>query len=127
MASVLIVDDHEQAARLVAALLRASGHRAVCAAGGEEALLYVQQDRPDLVLLDVMMPGIDGLEVLRRLRGDRRFAELPVLMYSAVSDEETRSAALAAGAQEYLVKGRSQWPDVQATIERHLPPPHPMR
>jgi CheY-like chemotaxis protein len=119
---VLIVDDHEATARLVAALLRSDGHRAVCAAGGAEALLYVEQDRPDVVVLDVMMPGMDGLEVLARLRRDARFASIPVLMYSALLEEETRARALAAGAQGYMIKGQP-WPEVQATIERHLLPP----
>ena len=124
LGTVLIVDDHEATARLVAALLRSGGHRAVCAAGGVEALLYIEQDRPDLVLLDVMMPGMDGLEVLSRLRGDARFAAVPVLMYSALVEEETQARALAAGAQGYVLKGQP-WPEVQAAIEQHLLPPEP--
>ena len=124
LGAVLIVDDHEPTARLVAALLRSSGHRAVCAAGGAEALLYLEQDRPDVVLLDMMMPGMNGLEVLSRLRRTDRFASVPVLIYSAVAEEDTKVAVLAAGAQDYLVKGRP-WAEVQAVIEQYLPPPPP--
>ena len=117
--AVLIVDDHLPTARTVAALLRYAGHRAACADGGAAALAHLQTDRPDVVVLDVMMPGMDGLTVLRRLREHPRLSALPVLMYSAVDDDEKRSAALAAGAQDYLVKGRTEWPELRAAIERY--------
>jgi DNA-binding response OmpR family regulator len=120
--TVLIVDDHLQTARAVAALLRSAGHRATCAGGGTEALAHLETSRPDVVVLDVMMPGMDGFSVLRRLRADPRFITLPVLMYSALDDEQKRCVAMDAGAQDYLVKGRMDWPQIQAVIERHLGP-----
>ena len=122
MGAVLIVDDHVPTARLVAALLRSAGHRTTCAAGGPEALAHLETSRPDVVVLDVMMPDMDGWAVLRRLRADPRFASLPVLMYSALDDDESRATATEAGAHGYMVKGRTEWTEVRATIERHLDP-----
>ena len=120
--AVLIVDDHLPAARLLARLLRSAGHDAACAAGGAEALRLLDQSPPDVVVLDIMMPGMDGLTVLRRLRADPRFASLRVLMYSALDDPACVAEANAAGADGYLVKGAMQWPQLRATIERHLTP-----
>jgi DNA-binding response OmpR family regulator len=122
MGTILVVDDHLPTAKAVAALLRLSGHRAVCAGGGNEALHYLADNRPDLMILDVMMPGMDGFAVLDRLRSDRRFASLPVLMYSAMDDAEPRAKALKAGAQDYLVKGSGSWDRVEAAIDLHLRP-----
>ena len=120
MGAVLIVDDHLPTARLLARLLRSAGHQAACAGGGTEALEMLRATPTDVVVLDVMMPDVDGLSVLRRLRSDPRFASLSVLMYSALDDEETRAQAIEAGAQAYMLKGRMAWPDLQATIELHL-------
>lgn len=122
MGAVLIVDDHLATARTVAALLRYAGHQATCAEGGTAALAHLETNGADVVVLDVMMPGMDGLAVLSRLRRDPRFAKLPVLMYSALDDEQKRSAAIAAGAQGYIVKGRAEWPEIRAAIERYCPP-----
>ena len=122
MGAVLIVDDHLPTARLMATLLRSAGHRTTCAAGGPEALAHLETSRPDIVVLDVMMPDMDGWTVLRRLRADPRFALLPVLMYSALDDDASRATAAEAGADGYMVKGRTEWTEVRATIERHLDP-----
>ena len=122
MAAVLIVDDQLTAAQVLARLLRSVGHDAACAGGGTEALRILHTSPADVVVLDVMMPDVDGFAVLRRLRSDPRFASLPVLMYSALDDEETRAEAMEAGAQAYLVKGCMRWPDLQAAIELHVGP-----
>jgi DNA-binding response OmpR family regulator len=120
--AVLIVDDHLPTARLLARLLRSAGHQAACAGSGSEAFRLLNEGPADLVVLDVMMPEVDGLSVLRRLRSDPRFASLPVLMYSALDDEKKQAEAIEAGAQAYMVKGRMEWSDLQATIELHLGP-----
>ena len=123
MGAVLIVDDHLPTAHLLARLLRSAGHQAACAGGGSEAFRLLDEGPADLVVLDVMMPEVDGLSVLRRLRSNPRFKSLPVLMYSALDDETKRAEAIEAGAQAYMVKGRMEWSDLQATIELHLGPP----
>ena len=125
--AVLIVDDHPPTARAISALLRSAGHRTTCAAGGAEALSHLETadretGRPDVVVLDVMMPEMDGWTVLRRLRADPRFQSLPVLMYSALDDDRSRATAKEAGANGYLVKGRTEWTQVRAAIEHFLAP-----
>jgi CheY-like chemotaxis protein len=74
------------AREVMARLLRLSGYRAVTAADGDSALKVIESDPPDLVLLDLMMPHMNGLDVLRRLRSDERWESLPVVLFTAVSE-----------------------------------------
>jgi len=117
MASILIVDDNIEAAKPMALLFRFFTHKVDCVASGNEALVYLENKQPDLVVLDVMMPGMDGMEVLRRIRGDSRTAGMPVVMYSAVSDPAYRKAAMDKGADDYLVKGSVQMDELRSRIE----------
>lgn len=75
------------------------------AGDGEEAIAKAMELSPDVVLLDVMMPDVDGFGVLTAIRSDPRIARTPVVMYSALSDEKTRNRAQEAGATDYLIKG----------------------
>ena len=118
--TVLIVDDTYGARDMMARLLRLDGYRAVTAGDGAAALAAVEADHPDLVLLDLTMPDMDGLEVLRRLRADRRNDGLPVVMFSAVGDPRLVTEARRLGAADYVVKGGGP-DDVLASIARHLP------
>src|SRR5215212_3454695 len=105
MPDVLVVDDEPTVCRTLARLFRCEGHDAACATGGEEALrLLSDNGRPKLIVLDVMMPGTDGLQVLGRVRADAKTATIPVVMYSAVDDESTRQQAMRLGAQGYVAK-----------------------
>ena len=105
MPDVLVVDDEPTVCRTLARLFRCEGHDAACATGGEEALRLLSDDgRPKLIVLDVMMPGTDGLQVLTRVRADAHTATIPVVMYSAVDDEATRERAMSLGAQGYVAK-----------------------
>lgn len=104
MPTVLIVEDAEDAAEALARLIRRAGFQADRAANGEGALAYLRQITPDLVVCDLMMPHLDGLGVLRAVRGDPRTADLPVLVYSAAGDA-ARESALDAGATAFSVKG----------------------
>src|ERR1700679_1073346 len=104
MANILVVDDDAPAGDLVAALLRHFGHDASSACGGDAALERLGGVPPDLVLLDVMMPGMNGIEVLKRIRTDSRTADLPVVMLSALDDEDWRARAEASGACDYWIK-----------------------
>ena len=114
MGRILVVDDHVDTCRVMMRLLRARGHEADCAYSGEEALVRLGEGTgaptlpslPDVVLLDAMMPGVDGVEVLRRLRADPNTAGVPVVMCSAVSDPAYMEHALAKGANDYLIKSR---------------------
>jgi adenylate cyclase len=101
--TVLVVDDLPQNARLLDAVLVPQGYRVLTAGSGEEALLLLENDPPDLVLLDIFMPGLDGYEVCRRIRHDPRTEFLPVVMITASGDQEKRRA-IEAGADDFVTK-----------------------
>jgi adenylate cyclase len=100
---VLVVDDSPANCRLLAAVLESHGHDVITAAGGIEALEAVGRHRPDLVLLDIYMPDVDGYEVCRRLRADPATGFLPVVMVTSAGNEE-RVPALEAGADDFITK-----------------------
>ncbi len=102
MPRVLVVDDEPDAVELLQEFLVAKGYEVLTANGGEEALRAVREERPHLILLDVRMPGMNGLEVLRRVRQIDQ--EVGVIMVTAVNEEETGREALALGAFDYIVK-----------------------
>ena len=85
---------------------------------GAEALEHVRREPPGLVVLDVMMPGMSGLDVLAALRADPETAAVPVVMYSALADPAARRTALALGAADYLVKGRASYDELRAAVDR---------
>jgi CheY-like chemotaxis protein len=107
-AHILVVDDVEKNTRLLADLLGARGYRTSKAASGAEALALIEQAAPDLVLLDVMMPGMSGFEVCRSLRADPRHALLPVVMVTALDPAVERANGLDAGADDFLTKPINQ-------------------
>src|SRR5919198_4451438 len=99
--SVLVVEDEPTIAESVAARLRAEGFAVAIAADGHRALEAAAEQRPDLVVLDLMLPGLDGLEVCRRLQAER---PVPVLMLTARDDETDVLVGLGVGADDYLTK-----------------------
>jgi CheY-like chemotaxis protein len=105
MGRVLVVDDHEDIRRMLGRLVRACGHEPALAADGEEAIASATEQRPGLVILDLMMPGINGFDVLRSLRADPRTRDVPVVIFSALNDPEFVEQALGLGANDYWAKG----------------------
>lgn len=103
-ARILIVDDEPHNRRLLEVMLKPEGFVLLTAASGEEALAIVAQETPDLVLLDVMMPGMDGFEVTRRIKGDFATKSIPVIVVTALDDREARMRGLTAGAEDFLTK-----------------------
>jgi len=101
---ILVVDDNETNRDILVTRLEAHGYQTLQAADGEEALRGVAQHRPDLVLLDVMMPNLDGVEACRRLKSDRTVAFTPVILVTAKPATQDIVAGLDAGADEYLTK-----------------------
>ena len=101
MAKILVVDDEPNIREVVGLYLRQDGHAVVVAADGEEGLRLYRQARPDLVVLDLMLPGLSGLEVCRRIQGERR---VPLIMLTAKGEEEDRIVGLGVGADDYVVK-----------------------
>jgi two-component system cell cycle response regulator DivK len=101
---ILVVEDNERNMKLFCDLLQASGYRTLQATTGEGAVELALEHRPDLVLMDIQLPGIDGVEALGRLRADERFATGPVLALTAQAMEGDRERFLAAGFDGYLSK-----------------------
>ncbi len=104
MAKILLAEDEKQIGDMVAFKLTNSGHQVVRARDGEEALRLAAAERPELVLLDVMMPVLNGFEVLRRLKADPALQATPVIMLTAKGRERDVLAGLSAGAVDYVVK-----------------------
>ncbi len=101
---VLVVDDEEDIRGLLRLILSRAGYDVQEAGDGESALAFLQNDLPDLILLDLLMPGIDGFEVCRRVRAGQRTKAIPILILSAMTDSHSRQEGLRAGATKYLTK-----------------------
>ena len=101
---ILVVDDDRQIVRLVQSYLQQSGFTVLTAYDGEEALHAIRRERPDLVVLDLMLPKRDGLEITRLLRADERLAAIPILMLTARIDDVDKLIGLELGADDYLTK-----------------------
>ncbi len=101
---ILVVDDEIYIVHILEFTLTMEGYEVLTASDGEEALRRVEQDRPDLVVLDIMMPKVDGYEVCRRLREDEEFRTLPVILLSAKGRPIDRETGLEVGADDYIVK-----------------------
>lgn len=116
---ILIADDDRDVRLVLVAILEAAGYEASEAANGIEALRVARADRPDLILLDLSMPKMDGMETIRRLKSDPATASIPVVMVTASGDEDMARAAVAAGAFAYVVK---PWDNnqIEQTVEAAL-------
>ena len=101
---ILVVDDEPTIVRLMEFILARQGHEMIVAVNGEEALEKIKSQHPDLVLLDIMMPRIDGYEVAQRLRADPATAELPIIMLSAKAQDEDIRKGVEVGVDEYITK-----------------------
>lgn len=103
-ATILVVDDDPVIQKLLAVNFEMDGYRVVTASDGVEGLERVADEGPDVVLLDVMMPRLDGVEVVRRLKADATTAAIPVILLSAKAQSSDISAGLEAGADDYVTK-----------------------
>jgi PAS domain S-box-containing protein len=101
---VLVVDDHPMNCELIEAMLAPAGYRVDCVYSGAEALASIAADPPDLVLLDVSMPEMDGFQVAERLRGEEETRLIPIVMVTALGDLEHRVRGIESGAEDYLAK-----------------------
>ena len=101
---ILIVDDNATNVKILQTRLRREGYEVITAADGEAGLAAAREQTPDLILLDVMMPKLDGIEVCRRLRADPAFPFTPIIMVTAMADSKDVVAGLEAGGDEYLTK-----------------------
>ena len=101
MSKILVVDDEQAIVDVLAYNLTKAGHQPIIARDGEQALQLARAERPDLVILDLMLPGIDGLDVCRKIRKD---GDLPIIMLTAKDEEMDRVVGLELGADDYVVK-----------------------
>lgn len=121
MSRILVVDDDQPAGDLLTTILRNFGYQCSSATSGADALQTLAHSRPDLVILDMMMPGMNGLDVLKRIRSDARTADLPVVMYSALDDDEWRARAHHAGACDYWIKGGFDFGELEEKVRMQVP------
>lgn len=125
MAKILVAEDEKQIADMIAFKLTNSGHQVIRAHDGEQAMKLAKSDIPDLIMLDAMMPGVGGFEVLRRLKADSALRSVPVIMVTAKGHERDVLNGLRGGAVDYVVKPFSL-KELAARVELALgkePPP----
>jgi pilus assembly protein CpaE len=129
---ILIVDDDLDTLRLVGLMLQHQGYRIAAASGGIQAITLAQSEKPDLILLDIMMPEMDGYEVARKLRTDPATNSMPIIMFTAKTQVDDKVAGFEAGADDYLTKPtqpRELFAHVKAVLARGkkttLPVPPP--
>jgi len=101
---VLVVDDERDIQELVSYNLGKSGYQVTCVATGEDAITKARSDTPDLILLDLMLPGVDGLDVAKILKNDSRTGHIPIIMLTAKGEEIDMVTGLEVGADDYIVK-----------------------
>jgi DNA-binding response OmpR family regulator len=125
MSRILIVEDDQDIAALIRHYLEKAGHAGDIVADGGRALAAARETPPDLVILDLMLPGLNGLEVCRALRADNRTSSLPIVMLTARGEESERILGLDSGADDYVVKPFSPselMARVRALLRRTAPP-----
>jgi len=104
MARILIIDDDKSTTRLLEIILSKDNYEIVAVNNSEEALSTAVVYSPDLILLDVMMPGVDGLEICRNLRAEPQFTQIPVIFFTSIGNVEEKVAAFDSGATDFLTK-----------------------
>lgn len=114
-----MVDDEVLLLQLAQFILEEAGFHVRVATGSQQALILLQSDMPEIILLDVMMPGMDGIELCRRIRADYPHLSPYIMMYSADSSQESRERGLSVGANLYLTKDISLY-ELPRLIHRHF-------
>lgn len=118
--TILLVEDDDNLANVYQTRLQAEGFKTVRVANGEDALQTTLQAKPDLILLDVMMPKVSGFDVLDILRNTPETAEIKVIMLTALSQDADRERAKSLGVDDYLVKSQVVIADVVDRVKQHL-------
>ncbi|MBA7500746.1 MAG: response regulator [Clostridia bacterium] len=120
---IVLAEDEPQIARLIEFKLKKEGYDVTWRENGEEALKAIKADKPDLILLDIMMPVMDGYEVLRRLKEDENLGDIPVIMLTARAQEKDVVKGIDLGAEDYITKPFHP-AELLARVKRILGKPH---
>lgn len=123
MSTVLVIDDQPELRMLFQRVLENQGYTVVTAENGREALIAVDEYEPQLILLDMAMPQMDGLTFLRQLRSQSKWADVPAIIMSGLMTAEQKSAACELGVCDQLVKAEFSMKELRARVAKHLPPP----
>ena len=119
VAKIIVADDDQSLVRTLSWILKEHGYEVIPVPGGEGLLAKLEETRPQLLLLDIMMPKVDGLQLLERLKGDERYKDLPVLMVSSMPPEEATVKSLGLGAADFIAKP-FRVKELLARVEAHL-------
>lgn len=101
---ILVVDDEPQLVEVVKMRLEANGYQIITAYDGQEALEKARKERPDLIILDLMLPKVDGYKVCRMLKFDEKYKNIPVILFSARAQDSDQKLGLEVGADAYIIK-----------------------
>lgn len=118
--TILLVDDDLTLLEMYEDRLKAEGYTIVQAKNGEEALSKVREVKPSLVILDIMMPKVNGFDVLKNLRADQEFKDIPIIMLTALIQDVDRAQGKKLGATDYIVKSETMPGEVIAKIKKAL-------
>lgn len=121
---ILIVDDEPFIVEMVRFALEQAGYGCLVAYDGEEAIRIAREENPGLILLDIMLPRLNGFQICRLLKFDERYRHIPIVMLTARTQARDRLLGKETGADEYIVKP-FDLPDLLRVVARHLPPPAP--
>jgi CheY-like chemotaxis protein len=120
MSLVMVVDDMALVREPIAAALRGAGYATVCAQDGEGAVSIAGESRPDVIVLDVLMPGMDGMQVLRTLRKRAETAKTPVILLTSTSEKPVVMEAARLGVRDYILKTHFSLPQLLYRVTRCL-------
>jgi len=121
---VLVVDDEPYMIEMIRPRLVNSGYDVISAVTGEDCLAKAEKERPDLILLDILLPGMSGIEVLKRLKSNKQTRNIPVIMVTALAGKDTETKGLESGATYFISKpfdSQELLSDVQKAMEKRAP------
>ncbi len=119
MTKILIVDDEEDIVESLSFMLQTQGYETICAYDGEEGLKLAKEENPDLIMLDVMMPKINGYKICRLLKYDAKYKNIPIIMLTARSQESDKAIGEETGADEYITKP-FEFNDVLEIMQKYI-------
>lgn len=125
MAKILIIEDNPSNLKLVMMLLRRVGHEVISAVDAESGMALALSERPDLILMDIQLPGMDGLTATRQLKQNPATAAIPIIALTALAMKEDEPKALAAGCDAYIAKPlryQQLYPAIESLLARNKPP-----